>query len=111
MLALVCVQRNACNHTSTRTHTHALKTYIHTYIHAYVQAVDVRNDPTVGRQANEVIGGIASMVAALKDQGLLEEIVEKGDEQPWHSAIDLCPNVRLPDLDSELFCYIYVFSG
>lgn len=66
-----------------------------------MQAQAAKNDSVVGKQAMEVIGGLASTVCVLKSEQLIEEMVEEGDEQSWHSAVDICPQVKLPDIDSE----------
>mmetsp|Transcript_39717 Transcript_39717/g.97625 ORF Transcript_39717/g.97625 Transcript_39717/m.97625 type:complete len:754 (-) Transcript_39717:484-2745(-) len=66
-------------------------------------ALEAKDDVVVGKQAMEVIGGLSSTVCILKAEGLIVEMVEEGDEQSWHSAVDIFPQVKLPDIDSKKF--------
>ena len=33
-------------------------------------------------------------------EDLIIEMAEEGGDQPWHSAVDISPPVKLPDMDS-----------
>mmetsp|Transcript_14251 Transcript_14251/g.34469 ORF Transcript_14251/g.34469 Transcript_14251/m.34469 type:complete len:713 (+) Transcript_14251:366-2504(+) len=63
-------------------------------------AVAAKDDAQVGKQAMEVIGGLASTVAVLKQEALVIAMAEEGGDQPWHAAADLSPPVKLPDMQS-----------
>ncbi len=73
----------------------------------YMQGVNIENDISLSKTSDEVIGGLASLVAALKIREVLPQMIDMGGEQAWHYAIDRCPDVKLPDLDSE-YMYDYI---